>query len=280
MLLSVGRWWPEREIVAVADSGYACIRLPAACRRFLPKPLTFVTRLRLDAALYEPAPPREPKRIGRPRLKGKRLCPPTLAAVADAPGTTWTPVALANWHGKGERTVEVASATALWYHAGLPPVPLRWVLLRDPQEELAPQALLCTDLSAEPTRILSWFVLRWQMEATFQEARRHLGVETQRQWSELAIRRTTPALFFGSVLDRHALRPSANGAAAGLRGAPSGRRGAVPQSPPPTFSDALAVVRRELWAERTFCGSAREADMVKVPREFVERLTETLCYAA
>ena len=116
MLLLVRRWWPEREIVAVADSGYACIRLLAACRRFLPKPLTFVTRLRLDAALYEPAPPRKPKQIGRPRLKGKRL--PTLAAVADDPSTTWTPVAVAEWYGKGERTVEVASATALWYHTG------------------------------------------------------------------------------------------------------------------------------------------------------------------
>jgi hypothetical protein len=103
MLLLVRRWWPEREIVVVADSGYACIRLLAACRRFSPKPVTFVTRLRLDAALYEPAPPRQPKQIGRPRLKGKRL--PTLAAAADAPGTPWTPVAVANWYGKEERTV-------------------------------------------------------------------------------------------------------------------------------------------------------------------------------
>src|SRR5215210_8565562 len=130
--------------------------------------------------------------MGRPRLKGKRL--PTLAVVANDPSTLWRPVTTANWYGKGERSVEVASATALWYHTGLPPVPLRWVLIRDPQEKFEPQALLCTDLAAEPARILSWFVLRWKMEVTFQEARRHLGVETQRQWSELAIRRTTPAL--------------------------------------------------------------------------------------
>ncbi len=77
MLLLVRRWWPEREIVAVADSGYACIRLLASCRRFLPEPVSFVTRLRLDAALYEPAPPRRPGQMGRPRLKGKRL--PALA---------------------------------------------------------------------------------------------------------------------------------------------------------------------------------------------------------
>lgn len=272
MLLLVRRWWPEREIVAVADSGYASIRLLAACRRFLPKPVTLVTRLRLDAALYEPAPPRKTKQIGRPRLKGKRL--PTLATVADDPGTIWMPVVIANWYGKGERTVEVTSATAVWYHTGLPPVPLRWVLVRDPQEEFAPQALLCTDLDAEPTRILSWFVLRWQMETTFQQARRHLGVETQRQWSELAIRRTTPALlglFSLVTLYAHGLM---------TRGSGVPRQASWYRKPHPTFSDALALVRRELWAEGTFRGSVREADMVKVPRAFVERLTETLCYAA
>jgi len=123
MLLLVRRWWPEREIVAVADSGYAAIALLDRCRRFLPKPVTFVTRLRLDAALYEPAPPRKPGQIGRPRLKGKRL--PTPAAVAEDPSTTWASLTLANWYGGGERAVEVASATAIWYHTGLPPVPLR-----------------------------------------------------------------------------------------------------------------------------------------------------------
>ncbi len=273
MLLLVRRWWPEREIVAVADSGYACIRLLAACRRFLPKPVTFVTRLRLDAALYEPAPPRKPKQMGRPRLKGERS--PTLAAVADDPSTTWTPVAVADWYGKGERTVEVASATAVWYHTGLPPVPLRWVLIRDPQGESAPQALLCTDLGAEPARILSWFASRWKMEVTFQEARRHLGVETQRQWSEPAIRRTTPALLgLFSIVTLYAHQRMVRSSGALLRQAVWYRK------PHPTFSDALALVRRELWAEGTFCGSAREADTVKVPRVFVERLTETLCYPA
>ncbi len=228
--------------------------------------------MRLDAALFEPAPPRKPKQIGRPRLKGKRL--PTLAAVTDDPSTTWTPVAVADWYGKGERTVEVASATAVWYHTGLPPVPLRWVLIRDPQGEFAPQALLCTDLGVQPAQILSWFVLRWKMEVTLQEARRHLGVETQRQWSELAIRRTTPALlglFSLVTLLAHQRM---------VRGSGVLRQAAWYRKPHPTFSDALALVRWELWAEETFCGSVREADTVKVPRVFVERLTETLCYAA
>jgi hypothetical protein len=189
-LLLVRRWWPEREIVAVADSGYASLRLLASCRRFLPKPVTFVTRLRLDAALYEPAPPRRAGQMGRPRLKGERL--PNLAVVAEDPSTLWAPAMVDNWYGSGERTVEVASATAVWYSTGLPAVPIRWVLVRDPQGEFATQALLCTDLDARAEQILRWFVLRWQMETTFQETRRHLGVETQRQWSDLAIRRTLP----------------------------------------------------------------------------------------
>ena len=98
------------------------------------------------------------------------------------------------WYSEGPRDVEVVSQTAVWYHTGLPPVPIRWVLIRDPQGTFATQALLCTDLEATPLQILSWFVLRWQMEVTFHAVRAHLGVETQRQWSERAIARTTPAL--------------------------------------------------------------------------------------
>jgi hypothetical protein len=273
-LFLVRRWWPEREIVAVADSGYAAIALLGRLAR-LSKPVTFVTRLRLDAALYEPAPPRRVGQIGRPRLKGKRL--PNLAVVAEDTSTVWTSVTLADWYGGGERTVEVTSETALWYHTGVPPVPLRWVLVRDPQGTFSTQALLCTDLTVDPERILSWFVLRWKLEVTFQEVRRHLGVETQRQWSELAIRRTTPALLgLFSLVTLLAHRRIGRSTVYFVR------RAAWYHKAHPTFSDALALVRRDLWAqeETTFCGSPREAEMVKVPRAFVERLTETVCYAA
>ena len=90
--------------------------------------------------------------------------------------------------------IEIASHTAVWYHTGLLPVPIRWVLIRDPQQCFDPQALLCTDLTRDPLTIVSWFVRRWQVEVTFQEVRRTLGVETQRQWAEHAIARTTPCL--------------------------------------------------------------------------------------
>jgi DDE superfamily endonuclease len=272
MLLLVRRWWPEREIVAVADSAYASLRLLASCQRFLPRPVTFITRLRLDAALYDPAPPRRAGQIGRPRLKGERL--PNLSLVAEDPSTVWAPATVEDWYGSGERTVEVASATAVWYSTGLPAVPIRWVLVRDPQGEFKTQALLCTDVGAEPEQIVGWFVLRWQMETTFQEARRHLGFETQRQWSELAIRRTTPALLgLFSIVTLFAHQRM-------TRSARAIRQAAWYRKSRPTFSDALALVRKELWAQGTFRESPTDTDTVKVPREFVDHLTETLCYAA
>jgi hypothetical protein len=272
LLLQVRRWYPQRDIVAVADRAYASLKLLESCRK-LRKPITFVTRLRLDAALYEPAPPRRPGQRGRPRLKGERL--PNLSEVAEDPSTLWKPITVANWYGSGDRTVEIASRMAVWYSTGLFAVPVRWVLMRDPKGEFKTQALLCTDLRADPQKILSWFVMRWQLEVTFQEMRRHLGFETQRQWSELAIRRTTPVLLgLFSLITLFAQSRMAQAAG-------SFRQAAWYHKSHPTFADALALVRKELWAqEQTFHGSRAETDTVKVPRALVERLTDAVCYAA
>jgi hypothetical protein len=272
MLLLLRRWYPEREIVAVADGAYASLKLLDRCRK-LTNPITFVSRLRLDAALYEPAPPRRPGQIGRPRLKGERL--PNLSVVAEDPNTAWEPTKIANWYGSEERTVELASQTAVWYSTGLFAVPLRWVLIRDPEGRFEPQALLCLDLDADPEQIVRWFAMRWQLEVTFQESRRHLGFETQRQWSELAIRRTTPALLGLFSLITLCADHQMRRAAGALR-----RQAAWYRKRHPTFADALALVRKELWAGATFYGSPAHTDTVKVPRAFVERLTEAVCYAA
>jgi hypothetical protein len=272
MLLVVRRWHPKRKIVAVADRAYASLKLLDRCRR-LSDPITFVTRLRLDAALYEPAPPRRPHQLGRPRLKGERL--PNLSVVAEDPGTIWESAEIANWYGSGESGLEIASETAVWYSTGLPAVPIRWVLIRDPEGGFEPQALLCTGLEADPQEIVSWFVRRWQLEVTFQEARRHLGFETQRQWSEMAIRRTTPALlglFSLIALFAHRWTREASGT---FR-----RQATWYRKRHPTFADALAVVRKELWAGATFYGSLAQSETIKVPRAYVERLTDAVCYAA
>src|SRR5215213_8043888 len=132
MLLVVRRWYPERQIVAVADGGYASLKLLDRCQH-LGRPITFITRLRLDAALYEPAAPRKPGQLGRPRLKGSRL--PNLSVVAESLKKEWVPITVTNWYAEGERAVEVISQTAVWYSTGLPAVPVRWVLIGDPKEE-------------------------------------------------------------------------------------------------------------------------------------------------
>jgi len=132
---------------------------------------------------------------------------PNLSVVAKDRATVWKPAKTANWYGSGERMVEIASNTAVWYSTGLFAVPVRWVLIRDPQKEFKTQALLCTDLNADPEKIVSWFVMRWQLEATFQEMRRHLGFETQRQWVGFGdTAHYTGAV--GSVLAGHLVCPS------------------------------------------------------------------------
>src|SRR5689334_18227806 len=229
LLLLVARWLPGRRVVAVADSSYAAIGLLAAVRRRL----TVVTRLRLDARLFDPPPPRRPGTRGRPRRSGARQ--PTLAERLADPGTRWRRVTVAGWYGRTERRIELISGTALWYHPGKR-VPVRWLLVRDVAGEFEPQGFLCTDPDADPLDVLRRFVRRWSVEVTFAEVRRHLGVESQRRWSDLAIARTTPALLglFSLVT---------LWAEAGLGSDVPPRGAAWYPKPRPTFSDALAAVR-------------------------------------
>ncbi|WP_207803059.1 IS701 family transposase [Roseicella frigidaeris] len=173
-LLQLSRWLPGRRIVAVADRSYAALELLHAVRRHI----CVVTRLRLDARLFD-SPPRTPRSIGRPRIVGPRQ--PTLAQRVGRPDTAWRRLEFEGWYGGGgRRVVEVATGTAVWHHTSLPAAPLRWQLVRDPAGRFEPLALLCTDLDAGSAEALGWFVRRWSVEVTFAEARRHLGVETQR----------------------------------------------------------------------------------------------------
>ena len=271
MLLQVRRWLPTRKLVVVADSTYAVIELLGRLAE-LPNPVYMVTRLRLDAALYAPAPPREPGKRGRPRVKGERL--PKLEQVLCDPETAWTKTTVQDWYGHGPTVVELASSTAVWYHSGKPAVPIRWVLIRDPEGKFESRALLCTDLSASAVQIVEWFVHRWRVEVTFEEVRAHLGVETQRQWSDLAIARTTPTLlglFSLVTLWAHRLAES--------EPLPV-RQAAWYVKQRPTFSDALAAVRYQLWHPRDLHTSPSSTDMVKIPRSLLNRFIDMLCYTA
>jgi len=270
-LLQLARWLPGRRVVAVADRSYAALELLHAVRQRV----GVVARLRLDARLFDPPPARTPRTIGRPRVIGARQ--PTLAQRLERSDTRWRRLEIVGWYGGGNRAraVDVASGTAAWHHPGLPAVPLRWMLIRDPAGLFRPQALLCTDLGADPAEVLGWFVRRWSVEVTFAEARRHLGVETQRQWSEKAIARTTPALL--GLFSLAALRArELHG-----RGALSPRHAGWYRKDEPTFSDALAAVRRSLWADAArFPTSPRGDDRVEVRRAVLEHLTDLACHAA
>jgi len=269
-VIQISRWLPDRKIVVVADTAFAAIEFLAAVRQRA----SVVTRLRLDAALYDVPPPKQARR-GRPPIKGNRL--PRLATLVGEKATVWQSHTVPLWYGRHNRTIEIASATALWYHPGLPPVPIRWLLVRDPstntKNKFKPQAFLCTDLDAEPKQVIDWFISRWQLEVTFQETRAHLGVETQRQWSDLAILRTTPALFalFSLIVlwmkDLCALQIILPKTAAWY-----------PKTDL-TFSDAIAAVRRQIWDHHISCMSRSQADTIKIPRDVWHRIANAMVYA-
>ncbi len=178
------------------------------------------------------------------------------------------------WYNHQHRLLDIATGTALWFHYGLPGVSIRFVLIRDVAGKFEPQALLSTDLALAPQHILACFMRRWQMEPTLQHVRTHLGVETQRQWSDKAIARTTPSLlglFSFITLLAHPLM---------LYQRAQPRSAAWYPKPLLTFTDALALVRHQLWAFWTFHLSTDEPDMVKVPRPLLEHFNDLLAYAA
>jgi len=268
VMLQIVRWLPDRRIVVVADSGFSAIDLLAAVRTRV----CMVTRLRLDARLFAPATPRKSGTMGRPRRTGERL--PTLAKRLADPQTIWQALIVPAWYGGTERLVEVATGVAVWSHPGRPVVPLRWLLVRDPAGIFKPQAFLCTDQEAGLEDILSWFVRRWTVEVTFAEVRHHLGVETQRQWSDRAIARTTPVLLGLYALMAVWADDLHRSQALVVRSASWYRKTEL------TFSDALAAVRRQIWADAALMICPCDGEMSKTPTEIYNRLADLACYAA
>ena len=268
MMKQVRRWLPQRLVVLVVDGGFAAVALALACGD---SQVTMVARLRLDAALYHPPAPPPPGKRGRKPLKGQRQR--RLKVWAARSDTPWEELEV-DWYGGERKALWIFSRTALWYTPGQAPVAIRLVLVRDPEGKLSDAAFLCTALQATPAQILGWVVIRWSVEVTFEEARAHLGLETQRQWSDKAIARTTPVLLglfsLVTVLT--------------LRLCPSGQ---VPvettawyHKAEPTFSDCLTLVRRHLWRTRYFVNSASPAEYVQLPREAFEVLLNDLPLAA
>lgn len=266
MISLVRRWLPDRSIKLMGDTAYSVLELGLHAQH---QQVTLVTTGRLDAVLHEPPPQRTKHTIGRPRVVGKRL--PALEQVLQDPHTLWQKLTL-DWYGEGERTLEICTGTALWYRYGSDPLPIRWVLTRDPEGKRPPKAIFSTDPTQTAEQIISDFMKRWSLEVTFEEGRAHLGIETQRQWSDLAIERSTPLLFglyslvtlFGQALHPNGQIPVTQAAWYRKHTA--------------TFRDVLAVVRQHLWGQRPFPTAPTDPDVVLVPRSTFERLSFAVCY--
>jgi hypothetical protein len=269
MILQLRRWLPGRLLIVVMDSAYAGHRLLDRLHR---ASVIVVAQMRLDSALHAPPPPRRPGQRGAAAKVGPRV--PKLSERLLDPGTAWQRTRASFWYGGSDVELELCTDTALWYYRGHPPVAVRWVLVRDPLGKLEPRAFLSTDTEMDPLQILRHYVSRWSMEVTFAEVRRHLGVETQRQWSDLAVARTTPCLFglFSIVtLLAHRLHERR---ALQVRGA------SWYQKSLPTFSDALAAVRRDIWRSENMLQSRPARDRYQIPDPLFQRLTDVLAYAA
>lgn len=267
MIRLVRRWLPDAEITVVGDQTYSCVELAHGCARAR---VRLIAPLRMDARLYEPAPVRLPRTNGRPRVKGERL--PKLDAVMDDNQTRWQRVRL-SWYDHSRRELEVATGTAHWYRLGQKVLPIRWVIVRDPKASLRTRAYFSTCPKDTARQIVAQFIKRWSIEATFEESRAHMGIQTQRQWSDLAIERSTPCLFglysLVAVMGR-TLHPA---------GDVPVRQSAWYNKSEATFSDVLAAVRHHLWSTISFEKSALDAEVIKIPRCEYNRLLKAVCYS-
>jgi DDE superfamily endonuclease len=266
--LQLCRWLPGRQIIFVGDSSFAVHELAHA---ITPR-ATLISRLRLDANLFAPPAKRTSRTMGRPAQKGPAR--PKLKTLLSNTTTSWTRIIVSAWYGHAEgKALEITSDTALWYRPGTPVLPVRWVLVRDPDGKRAPQAFFSTDVTLEPADIIALYVRRWQIEVTFAETRAHLGVETQRQWTDNAIARTTPALLgLYSLISLCACDL--------LTSASIPYAAAWYRKTSLTFSDAIGAVRLQLWLGDINQHSPPHREPKNIPASRVVRMAQALCFAA
>lgn len=265
LLLTLRRWLPGRSIIAVMDGEFAALDLLDSLR----SSMVVITRMRKDARLFDP--PSWEDKPGRPGRKGARQA--LLSKRITDPATRWLRVVQSSrtsWRSAG--WIEYAHGTALWHHGGKPIVPILWVLVRYPDGRREPEAFLCTDTNASPRDVLDCFNRRWAVETTYEEARAHLGMETQRQWSDPAIFRTTPVLLgLYSVVTLYVHQNAE-------RLALSPRRAAWYPKPAATFGDAIARLRQHLWFERIVTSPAN-TNMTEPISPAIQQIIDAVCYA-
>jgi hypothetical protein len=268
MIKKVRRWLPQRQLILVGDGDYAAQELIETCQGFQ-QPVQLVSKLRLDAVLYD-FPSATPAGQAGPKAKKGQLQPKLIQRLfrLDTPWQTLT----VPWYDGQTKTLEVATGTALWWPRRAHLLPLRWLLVICPDNSFKPTAFFCSDLSIPPELILTWFVARWNLEVTFEEIRAFLGFESQRQWSDRAIERTTPCLFgLFSLVVLMALRLHPYCLPV--------RTAAWYPTAKASFSDALAAVRFDLWRSLNINTSSASPDMLLIPKTVLDSLINLACYS-
>lgn len=260
--------WLKRSWIMIGDGGFACIALGHACNK---NNVTLISRLRLDAALYDFAPSPVDGQKGRRREKGSKAV--SLKKLSQDTTQPWVD-AIVDWYDGIKKKVKLLTGENLWYSSGEKPLRLRWAIVLDPIDNTA-EAFFSTDTDVSAVQIVNWFVLRWNIEVTFFETRAHLGVETQRQWSDKAIARSTPSLMaLFSLTCLFALEMLKTQTLSTASTAWYNKKGQA------TFSDILAFVRRDIWRSNHFDDSVNSHDSAKNDHAFWDSLLDQVCRAA
>jgi hypothetical protein len=232
------RWLGSNtKITVVADSAFATYALANTC---IDLDITLVSRMRLDARTFQFPPP--PKGRRGKKLVGERL--PTFQDMLKDTSLVWTKVTT-GWYGGKIKEIQILTGTCLWYGYGIRPVPISWVLTRDGEQEAL---IFSTNTNQSLNEMVGVFVDRWAIEVTFEEARRHLGMETQRQWSDKSVDRMTPCILASySIINLIAVESlRSKDEKIPIQTSSWYKKSHV------TFSDVLAYVRMEIFKKNYF----------------------------
>nr|MDQ2730766.1 transposase [Armatimonadota bacterium] len=289
IIRKIRQWLPQEDIALSADGGFAAVELVRTCQSF-ERPVRFVCRARLDAALYELTGEQPKSKRGPKPKRGKRQ--PSPQQLLNDSNREWEKTVV-DWYGGETKELEIMTGVSLWHskppsqkvgkdqeskdkerfrRKGLDPVLIRWVLVRclsDPHFEEA--VYFCSDVNATPLQIFYLYMGRWNIEITFEEIRAQMGFETQRHWSTLAIGRVTPCLFglFSLVVAMaKTLYPET---------LPVKQSGWYHKENA-SFGDALAAVRSHLWSQFNYSRSSKRDDLCLIPRALFQTLQDTVCY--
>jgi hypothetical protein len=268
MLAQLLAWFPERKFILLGDGGYASHGLA----RFVHdhrRQLTLVSLLHPEACMYEPPPPRPKGMKGRNRVRGQKL-PHPAAVVAQSKRKRLT----VDWYAANRRKVEYVTGTGHWYKATEGLVKIRWVFVHDRQGRMQDRYFYSTDPSMSPSKIIALYTARWSIEVTFQEVKQRLGFATSRNRTPKSVERT--GMFLMSLYTVVALI---------YRKQIAGRKPRIGKNPghqklEPTFSDALASVRRVLWDETIFSEAFGHDALNKLKPKVRDVLLDELSLAA